>query len=120
MDTLKELWDAGGGKPMNVVRSDGERFMMLGITPGNFAVGYSLEDEKPQIWDASFYLWSLYEEPRPKKKMYAYLRVDNGKIINPIHCLVFADSEMNFTPASSQDKYKMIRVPQFDCEADDV
>lgn len=114
MATLKELWDAGGGKPVNVVRGDGVRFTMLGITATGLAVGYN-----PTTTESIRDDWSLYEEPRPKKKLYAYLRVDNGKIINPIHCLVFADSEMNFTPTSSKDKYKMIRVPQFDVEIEE-
>lgn len=105
MATLKELWDAGGGKPLGLVRSDGERFTMFGITPKDFAVGYHPDTGYNDSWPDYDDGWELYEEPRPKKKLYAYINRSTMALV--------------FSVLGDPDK-AFFRVPQFDCEVDDA
>lgn len=119
MATLKELWLAGGCKRVSVVRSDGERFTMLGITPVNDAVGYHPITSLVCWQRATIDCWSLYEEPRPKKKLYAFLAKNVGLMGSPITGFSPRYFEQE-NPEPMVQEVKLIRVPQFDCEVDDV
>lgn len=113
MSTLKELWDANGGKPVKVRNSkwalgDGRLFTLLGFNEQGNGVGYHSNGIADQYRDTDS--WTLYQEPRPKKKLYAYLQLKVGHISE--RPLLFYEHNM--------EVFGHARVPQFDCEVEDV
>lgn len=57
--------------------------------------------------------WELYTEPRPKKKMYAYIKNSGGSV----HRVVYSESERLSEVFESNSKY--YRAPTLDVEVEE-
>ncbi len=104
MATLKELWDAGDGKPVTAVLTNGHKFTIFGIAPSGSAAGYDTDTGYVNWFKGYEDCWTLYQEPKPKKKLYAY-----------IGCI---DMRLCFSETNGPDK-DFYRVSQFDVEVEE-
>lgn len=69
LKTLKELFDAGGGKPVKVRRDfweEDEWFVAYGVMPNGRWLGYNSESQADH-WEGEKTEWSLYQEPKKQR-----------------------------------------------------
>lgn len=115
--TLQQLWEENGEKPIKVFCSDWAEsngpFLVQARSPTGIFVGWF--DNGAGCYEGGDCLgWRLYQEPKPKNKLYAYIRFNT--LSDPYLCFL----KQEITNEKFKEAYKIWkRVPQFDCEVEE-